>query len=111
MYSVPPAHPCRGRTRRWRRTSQDSRMRPDPPFEMRGTLGCRAFCFAEPGRPYGLVNNLALKSQNLLRIAAGERGAGCVVETFDRIDVTDGVIFQHVEGIIRAQHDAVGAIG
>ena len=42
-------------------------------------------------------------------VAAGQRGPGGVVKAFDRVDVADRIVFQHVKRIVRAHDDVLGA--
>src|SRR5215472_1734908 len=51
--------------------------------------------------------DFALETEELLRIAPGERRHGRGVETLDRRDMADRIVFRHVIGVVGSEKDAI----
>ena len=56
-----------------------------------------------------MIYRLQLQPQQLLGIAAGDSRNLGAVEFSDGNDMADGIVFRHVEGIIRSHDDAIAA--
>ena len=74
---------------------------------------CRAPARLPDARPQagdGEVALVELQPQQPLRVAARDRGDGRCVKALHPRDMPDRIVVRHVEGIVGAHDDAVGAV-